>query len=128
MPQAQQACLRFEATDTGYLMVAYGIVNGQAVAERPQSIVADGRRRPLVDLHGRPIPGVPPGAMTFGNRPDPGTLEVGAEADGKVLGAGTYKVSPDGKTLTVTTEGMSLKGPFKVAAIFERVIPDPYVP
>jgi hypothetical protein len=125
-PQPQQACLRFEPTETGYLMVAYGIVDGQAVAERPQSIVADGRRRPVVDLNGRPIPGVPAGAMAFGTRPDAQTLEVGAEVDGKVLGAGTYRVSPDGRKMTVTNEGMSLKGPFKLTTVFERV-PDPEI-
>jgi hypothetical protein len=127
-PKPQQACLRFESTETGYLVIAYGIVDGQAVAERPQSIVADGRRRPLVDLNGRPIPGVPPGAMAFGNRPDPQTLTLGAEADGKVLGAGTYKVSPDGATLTVTTEGIGMNGPFKMTMVFERVVPDPLAP
>ena len=124
----EQACLRFEATDDGYLLVAYGIKDGQAVAERPTSIIADGRRRPIVDLNGRPIPGVPPGAVSFGNQPDPNTIEAGAEADGKMLGKGTYKVSDDGKTLTVTTEGMGLKGPFKTMAVFERVVPDPFVP
>ena len=123
----EQACLRFEATDAGYLLVAYGIKDGQAVAERPTPIIADGRRRPIVDLNGRPIPGVPPGAMAFGSRPDPQTIEAGAEVDGKVLGKGTYQVSDDGKTLTVTTEGMGLKGPFKVVAVFERVVPNPYV-
>lgn len=124
----EQACMRFEATDTGYLLVAYGIKDGQAVAERPRSITPDGRRRPIVDLNGRPIPGVPPGAVAFGIQPDPRTLEAGAEVDGKVLGKGTYKVSEDGSTLTVTTEGMGLKGPFKMTAVFERVVPDPYVP
>ena len=64
-PKPQQACLRFEATETGYLMVAYGIVDGKAVAERPQAISTDGRRRPLLDLNGRPIPGLPPGAVAF---------------------------------------------------------------
>ena len=91
-PAPEQAYLRFEPTDTGYLMVAYGVVNGEACAERPQVIIADGRRRPLLDLSGRPIPGVPAGAMTFGSRPDPQTLELGAEVDGQVLGAGRYKV------------------------------------
>lgn len=124
----EQACLRFEATDAGYLMVAYGIKDGQAVAERPQSIIADGTRRPLVDLNGRPIPGVPPGALAFGSRPDPQTIEAGAELDGKTLGKGTYRVSDDGKTLTVTAEGMGVKGPFKIVALFDRVVPDPYVP
>lgn len=127
-PQPQQACLRLEATETGYLMVAYGIVDGQACAERPQSIFSDGRRRPLVDLNGRPIPGVPAGAVTFGGCPDSHTLEVGAEIDGKVLGAGTYKVSADGNTMTVTNEGIGLKGPFTVITVFERVVPDPYLP
>ncbi|HYT65132.1 MAG TPA: hypothetical protein VEL51_01850 [Vicinamibacterales bacterium] len=117
----EQACLRFEATETGYLLIAYGIKDGQACAERPTPIVADGRRRPVVDLQGRPIAGVPAGAMAFGSRPDIHTIEAGAEADGKVLGRGTYRVSEDGKTLTVTTEGIGLKGPFKVEAVFERV-------
>ena len=31
-------------------------------------------------------------------------------------------------TLTVMTEGVGLKGPFKVLAVFERVVPDPYLP
>jgi len=56
------------------------------------------------------------------------TLEAGAEVDGRVLGKGTYKVSDDGKTLTVTAEGMGLKGPFKTVAVFEKVVPDPYAP
>ena len=120
----EQACLRFEAMETGYLLVAYGIKDGRAVAERPTSIIADGRRRPIVDLNGRPIPGVPPGALAFGSRPHPQTIEAGAEVDGKMLGRGTYRVSEDGKTLTVTTEGMGLKGPFKVLAVFERMVSD----
>ena len=45
-----------------------------------------------------------------------------------MLGKGTYAVSTDGRMLTVTTEGVGLKGPFKVHAVFERVVPDPYVP
>ena len=124
----EQACLRFEATDEGYLLVAYGIKDGQAVAERPTPIIPDGRRRPVLDLNGRPIPGVPPGAVAFGTRPDPHTIEAGAEVDEQVLGKGTYRVSDDGRTLTVTTEGVGLKGPFKTVAVFERVVPDPYVP
>jgi len=120
----EQACLRFEATEDGFLLVAYGIKDGKAVAERPTTIVADGRRRPIVDLNGRPIAGVPPGAVSFGRRADARTLEAGAEADGKSLGRGIYQVSPDGKSMTVTTEGMGVRGPFKVVATFERV-PDP---
>lgn len=124
----EQACLRFEATDDGYLLVAYGIKDGEAVAERPTTIIPDGRRRPIVDLNGRPVQGVPPGAVAFGSQPDPHTIEAGAEADGKVLGKGTYRVADDGRSLTVTTEGMGLKGPFKTVAVFERIVPDPYMP
>jgi len=124
-PAPQQAYLRFEPTDSGYLMTAYGVVNGEACAERPQMIIADGRRRPLLDLSGRPIPGVPAGATTFGRRPDPQTLELGSEVDGQVLVAGRYKVSADGKTLTVTNKGSGPKGgPFEVVMVLERV-PDP---
>ena len=126
-PAPQQAYLRFEPTDTGYLMTAYGVVNGEACAERPQMIIADGRRRPLLDLSGRPIPGVPAGAMTFGSRPDSQTLELGSEVDGQVLVAGRYEVSADGKTLTVTNKGSGPKGgPFEVVMVLERVAPDPY--
>ena len=120
-PAPQQACLRFEPTDTGYLMTAYGVVNGEARAERPQMIIADGRRRPLLDLSGRPIPGVPAGAMTFGSRRDPHTLELGAEVDGQVLRAGRYEVSADGTTLTVTNKGSGPGGPFEVVMVLERV-------
>ena len=91
------------------------------------AIISDGRWRPLVDLNGRPIPGVPPGAMAFGNQPDARTLESRVEAEGKTLGGGVYQVSEDGKTLTVGIEGMGLKGPFKTRAVFERVVPDPYL-
>jgi hypothetical protein len=124
----EQACLRFEVTDTGYLMVAYGVKDGQAVAERPTRIIADGKRRPVVDLNGRPIPGVPPGAMAVGNRPDRHTIQSHVEVEGTSLGDGTFRVSEDGKTLTVTNEGMGLKGPFKLVAVFDRVVPDPYTP
>ena len=88
-------------------------------------IIADGRRRPLLDLSGRPIPGVPAGAMTFGSRPDPQTLELNAESDGQVLQAGRYEVSADGKTLTVTNKGSGPRGPFEVVRVLERVA-DPY--
>ena len=121
-PPPQQACLRFEPTDTGYLMMAYGVVNGEACAERPQTIIADGRRRPVRDLSGRPIPGMPAGAVTFGNRPDPQTLELGSEVDGQVLVAGRYQVSADGKTLTVTNKGSGPNGPFEVVMVLERVV------
>lgn len=124
----EEACLRFEPTDEGYLLVAYGIKDGQPVAERPTPIIPDGRRRPILDLSGRPMPGVPPGALAYGNRTDPLTIEAGAEVDGQMLGRGTYTVSDDGKSLTVTTEGMGLKGPFKTVAVFDRVVPDPYTP
>jgi hypothetical protein len=124
----EQACLRFEATETGYLLVAYGIKDGQAVAERPRPIIPDGRRRPVVDLNGRPIPGIRPGTLAYETRPDMLTIEAGAEVDGQVLGRGTYRISDDGQTLTVTTEGEGLNGPFKTFAVFERVTPDPYEP
>ena len=124
----EQACLRFEPTQDGYLMVAYGVKDGKAVAERPTPIRPDGIRRPLVDLNGRPIPGVPPGAVSVGSRPDQHTIAGHVEADGKRLGGGTYRVSEDGKTLTVTTEGMGSKGPFKVTAVFDRASRDPYLP
>jgi hypothetical protein len=66
--------------------------------------------------------------MAVGDRPDRYTIEGRVEADGKVLGGGTYRVSEDGQTLTVTTEGMGLKGPYKTVAVFDRVVPDPYLP
>ena len=66
--------------------------------------------------------------MILESRPDPRTLEIKVEADGKVLNSGTYRVSETGETLSVTNEGMGLNGPFKVEALFERVTSDPYVP
>jgi hypothetical protein len=124
----EQARITLEATDTGYLLMAYGIKDGQLIAERPSPIIADGRRHPIVDMRGRPVPGVPAGATAFGRRPDPRTIEGGAEVDGKTLGTRTLRVSEDGKTLTVMVEGASSKGPFKTIAVFDRVETDSYVP
>ncbi len=106
----------------GCVHTAYGIVDGTAVAERPQSISTDGRRQPLLDVGGRPIPGVPPCAVVFGSRPDPQTLEIGAEVEGTTLSAATFKVSADRKTLTATNQGVGPKGPYKSVWIFERVV------
>jgi hypothetical protein len=66
--------------------------------------------------------------VAFGSCPDSQTLEIGSEVDGKVLSAGTFKVSADGKTLTATNEGVGLKGPYKNVWVFKRVVSDPYVP
>jgi len=63
--------------------------------------------------------------MTFGSRPDPQTLELGADVDGQVITAGRYEVSADRKTLTVTNRGNGTKGPFEVVMVLERVVPDP---
>ena len=124
----EEAYLRFEATETGYILFAYGIKDGKSVAERPMPLFPDGKRRPVLDLNGRPIPGCPPGAIAYGSRPDPHTIEGWVEADGKVVGGGTYRISEDGNTLTVTNQGMGMKGPFKIVAVFDRVVPDPYTP
>jgi hypothetical protein len=128
-PKPQQACVRFEATETGYLMVAYGIVDGKAVAERPQAISTDGRRRPLLDLNGRPIPGVPPGAVAFGSRSDSQTLEIGAERRRKSAQRGDLQGISGWKD--VDPPPMRALVPrvlIKSSGFFERVVPDPYVP
>ena len=125
----EQACMRFETTDTGDLpWRTESRTVRPAPNVPPQSHRTDdaGRLSIWEAVRFRVFHPVP---WRSESQPDSRTLEAGAEVDGKVLGKGTYKVSEDGRTLTVTAEGIGLKGPFKTVAIFERVVPDPlYVP
>ena len=44
----EEAYLRFEATETGYVLFAYGIKDGQAVAERPRPLGIPGWQAPAL--------------------------------------------------------------------------------
>ena len=81
-----------------YLMKAEGTdAQGRHVAERPQTMIPDGKPYPLPDF---------PGLTAITSRPDPHTLqgEVRRE-DGSIVGQGSYVVSSDGNSLTATTAG-----------------------
>jgi hypothetical protein len=48
-------------------------------------------------------PNVAPGSMSSGKRSDVNTLELTDKIQGKVMDKATYKISKDGRTLTITT-------------------------
>jgi hypothetical protein len=100
--------------DGAYLLQAEGTKEGgQRVKEKPQRFLPDGQPRPIPDL---------PGLSGVATRPDPRTLrgEVRRE-DGSLVGSGTYVVSPDGRSMTATTEGIDAQfRPFKQVTVWER--------
>lgn len=93
------ATLVFELDAQGaYLMKAEGVKeNGERVVERPQTFVVDGQEHE--------VPGFS-GLRMVCARLDAATVraEVKRE-DGSLAGGGTYTLSPDGRTLTVTNFG-----------------------
>lgn len=84
--------------DGSYVMTAQGQnAQGEPVAERPQTLVPDGRAYPVADF---------PGLVSITTRPDPNTIRAEAKReDGSMAGEGTYVVAADGKSLTATTAG-----------------------
>ena len=93
------ATMHWEAGLAGsYVMTASGFnEKGEAVSERPQTLVPDGRPYP--------VPGFP-GLSSVTTRMNPNTLRAEAKReDGSVAGEGTYAVSDDGQSMTATTAG-----------------------
>jgi hypothetical protein len=96
-PQAATLVIERD-TDGAYVFKAEGIgEKGQKVAEKTQTLVADGQPRPEPDF---------PGLAITCTRPDANTLhsELRRE-DGSIAGEGTYSVSADGRSLTAITAG-----------------------
>ena len=95
-----EATMVFELDPQGhYLMKAEGTdAKGETVAEPPSTFIPDGKAHP--------IPGLP-GLTAVSTRPDRNTIQGEARReDGSVVGGGTYVVSSDGKSLTVTNSGI----------------------
>jgi hypothetical protein len=93
------ATMVFELGPDGrYVMKAEGVnQQGQKVAERPQTMIPDGKPYPVPDF---------PGLTATTTRTDPNTLRAECRReDGSIVGEGTYVVSPDGKSLRATTAG-----------------------
>jgi hypothetical protein len=93
------ATIVFELNADGhYLMKAEGTKpNLEKVVERPQRFIPDGQEYP--------VPGFS-GLKAVAHRPDPNTIRGEARReDGSVVGGGTYVVSADGKSLSVTNFG-----------------------
>lgn len=93
------ATMVFELDPQGrYLMQAEGLdAQGRKVAERPQTLIPDGKPYPFPDF---------PGLTAIASRLDPHTLQAECRReDGSIVGQGSYVVSADGKSLTATTAG-----------------------
>ena len=106
----------FELNSEGhYLKKARGVKeNGEKVEERPARFIPDGQEHP--------IPGMP-NLKALATRPDSNTIHGEARReDGSVVGGGTYMVSADGTTLTVTNFGWdSQLRQFQQKTVWDRV-------
>ena len=98
--QPTEATMRFEHDTAGYRMTAEGMCNGKKVAEQPQVIILDGEEHS--------VPGAPT-VRAVGSRPDERTIVVVARNGDRVVGRGSYQVSGDGTTLTVSTSGTDVQ-------------------
>ena len=101
--------------DGAYLMTAHGQnAKGEAVAERPQTLIADGRAYPVQDF---------PGLVSVTTKPEPNTLRAEARReDGSIVGEGTYVVATDGASLTATTAGFDTQlRRFEMRTVWDRV-------
>ena len=107
--------MRFELGDGGtYVMKAEGLdQKGERVAERPQTLVPDGRPYPVPDF---------PGLSAVTTRPDPHTLRAECRReDGSIAGEGSYVVSADGVSLTATTAGFDTQlRRFEMKTVWDR--------
>lgn len=84
--------------DGRYLITANGISEkGQAVTERPQTLVPDGQPHPVPDFTG---------LSATCSRPDGQTVHTDVRReDGSIAGQATYVVSADGQSLTAVNSG-----------------------
>ena len=97
-PKAATLVIERGGEDGGYLIKAEGVSEkGQAVAEKPQTLIPDGQPRPVPDF---------PGLAGTSTRPDPNTLRADVRReDGSIAGQATYAVAEDGHSLTAVTSG-----------------------
>lgn len=101
--------------DGSYVMTAHGQnAKGEPVAERPQTLIPDGRAYPVSDF---------PGLVAITTRPEPGTIRAEAKReDGSIVGEGTYVVAADGQSLTATTAGFDTQlRRFEMQTVWDRV-------
>jgi hypothetical protein len=84
--------------DGAIVMVAEGVNGkGEPCAERPQRLHPDGRDYPVADL---------PGLVVNTVRPDARTLRTECRReDGSIVGAGSFVIEEDGRSLVATTSG-----------------------
>ena len=96
-PQAGRMRIEIDA-DGCIVMNAEGVdEKGEWCAERPNRLNPDGQVYPVPDFKG---------LVVRTTRPDLNTIQTECRRqDGTLVGAGTFRVSPDGRSLTATTSG-----------------------
>ena len=103
------------APDGRFLMVAEGRnANGEAVAERPQTFLPDGKPYPVPDF---------PGLSTITTRPHPYVIEARVQReDASLVGEGSYTVTSDGRSMTAVTAGFDTQlRRFEMRTVWDRV-------
>jgi hypothetical protein len=110
--QFQSATLVFDIAPDGVLLTFTGINMSGNKESGTRKLNPDGREHPIAGA---------PGVLETARWVDSRTLEVVAKKDGKVVGQGSYKVSPDGKTLTAKLKGIDASGAeFEQVIVFDR--------
>jgi hypothetical protein len=113
--QPRAGTVVFELDAEGYFLKTAEGVNeqGEKCAERPVRFLADGQEHPLPNL---------PGLKYISTRPDKNTItEEAKREDGSIVGGSTSVVSPDGKSLTITSFGYdSQLRQFRLRTVWDR--------
>lgn len=97
-----------------YVLKAEGTkAGGEAVSERPQRFIPDGKEYAIPEF---------PGLKMVANRPGPHMLQCEARReDGSVVGGGTFTVSADEQSLTAENFGYdSQLRQFRQRTVWER--------
>jgi hypothetical protein len=115
-PRAGTMRIEIDA-DGSLVMNAEGVdEKGEPCVERPNRLHPDGRDYPVPDCAG-------PGLVVRTTRPDVSTLRTECRRqDGAVVGRGTFRVSPDGRSLTASTSGWdSQQREFQQTTMWDRL-------
>lgn len=110
--QFQRLTMRFEVSDETVSFTFTGVNMGGKEESGTSKVRPDGKEYPVAEA---------PGVVTMARWAGANTLEIVARKNGKVVGASTYEVAKDGKTLTSKVKGTDAKGrQFEQVIVFDR--------
>lgn len=110
--QFESLTLRLEVSADAVLVTYTGVNMSGQQESGTRTLHPDGKEYPIAEA---------PGVVEITKWVGANTLESVAKKDGKVVGASTYEVSGDGKTLTAKVKGVDASGrEFEQVIVFDR--------